>query len=358
MSIFERGDSDTQFLYLTGRDVVDLCTNDMTLSAVDEALRLHALGRTILPSESYLAWQTPAGAQARCLAMPGAVDSRMGLAIGLKTINASLGNTSAGRARSDGFTILLDPESARPLAVMQAAHISAQRTAAVSAIGARLLAPRAHVLAIVGCGTLGAAHGTLLSHAIPGIETVLLFDSQPGKMELLAGHLAGELPGRCQVRTTETAQACVRQADVVIFATTTTEGYVPYEWISHGAFVSHVSLDDLLPEVFELCDYLVVDDWQLVSGDERRILGKLAGSGRITGPADRHQACGGSPAATASRAVNATLGQLLIGQCSLPVRGGETSVCNPFGMAILDVALASAVFAAAQEAGRGLVLDL
>jgi len=166
--------------------------------------------------------------------------------------------------------------------------------------------------------------------------------------------LSTSLPGRIRVYGSETAEACVRSGEIVIFSTTATEGYVPYEWISPGAFVSHVSLDDLLPEVFALCDYLVVDEWRLISDDGRRILGRLAGDGRITGPAEEGVA---HSAETASRDVDATLGELLTGQRNLPGPGG-TSVCNPFGMAILDVALASRVLAAAREAGRGLTLSL
>ncbi|HEX9030561.1 MAG TPA: ornithine cyclodeaminase [Streptosporangiaceae bacterium] len=351
-------ESDTQFRYLSARDVAGLCAPDVVLSAAEQALRLHSLGRTILPSESYLAWQAPSGAGARCLAMPGALSTDEGLIVGLKTINASLANTSSGRKRSDGFTILLDPETARPIAVLQAAHMSAQRTAAVSAIGARLLAPAATTLGIVGCGTLGVAHAVLLGHALPGVSAIRLFDVLRPQADELARYLGEEFPGRFALTVAPTAESCVRESNVVVLATTTSKAYVPYHWISPGTFISNVSLDDLFPEVFQRCDYLVVDDWSLVCDDERRMLGRLARAGLVGGPGGQPGQSGEHGAAPAPRAVDATLGQLLTGERPGPQSRDAVAVCNPFGMAILDVALAYSVVAAAEAAGTGIMLPL
>jgi len=346
-------ESDTTFCYLSAKDVAALCTPDVAMKAVDQALRLHALGRTILPCESYLGWQTPSGSDARCLAMPGALWADTGLLVGLKTINSSLGNTVAGRKRSDGFTVLLDPETARPIAVMQAGHMSALRTAAVSAVGARTLAPGSQSLAIVGCGTLGAAHAAMLTHTLPSLASVRLFDLHRPQAESLSAYLSAG-PGRFTISVAPDAATCLRGSDIVIFATTVTEGYVPYGWVSESRFVGHVSLDDLLPDVFASCDYLVVDDWSLIADDDRRVLGRLARAGLVSGPDGQPEAVGPGRA----RAVDATLGQLLTGQRPGPGRSDAVVVCNAFGMAILDVALAGAVLTAAHAAGRGVMLEL
>ncbi|MBO0885240.1 MAG: hypothetical protein J2P17_33905 [Mycobacterium sp.] len=58
-------------------------------------------------------------------------------AVGTKIINAALGNTARGTARADGLMLLFDPDTAHSVALMDAALISAIRTAAVSAGGGR-----------------------------------------------------------------------------------------------------------------------------------------------------------------------------------------------------------------------------
>ncbi|WP_157367944.1 hypothetical protein [Alloactinosynnema sp. L-07] len=45
-----------------------------------------------------------------------------------------------------------------------------------------------------------------------------------------------------------------------------------------------VSLDDATEELLLGCDHLFVDDWTLVSDDDTRLLGRLAGAGRVAGP--------------------------------------------------------------------------
>jgi hypothetical protein len=74
----------------------------------------------------------PQGFDARSIAMQGAVPTPNGMAYGLKMINASLGNVDHGLPRSQGFTFLFDPESARPSIMMETAYISAMRTAGVT----------------------------------------------------------------------------------------------------------------------------------------------------------------------------------------------------------------------------------
>ncbi len=349
---------DDRFVYLTRADVVRACRSVDIVGTVEQALVLHTQGATVLPEEAYLGWTTPEGHAARCLAMPGALVQSDRQVLGLKTINASLGNPARGIPRSQGFTLLLDPETAQPRALMEAAYISAMRTAAVTAVAVRRLGvaePRS--LALLGCGTLAQAHLTLLLDELPTLSRIALHDLLPGRAADLAKWITA-LPGagRLRVDVADDPRSCVRDAEVIVPVTTTTEGYLQPEWLSPGALVAHVSLDDLTEQAVLAADLVVVDDWGLVSADPRRLLGRMYRAGTLLDPSGAPRE--GTTPAPAARRVDGTLGDVLTGALRGRTSDTEIVVSNPFGMSILDVAVADQALAAATAGGHGRLLSL
>lgn len=341
------------FRYLSRADVVQAIESVDVLAVVADGLRAHATGRTVLPAEAYLGWRTQEGFAARCLAMPGALSTVDTSWYGLKVINGSLGNPARGIARSQGFTMLFDPETARPVVVMEAAYISALRTAAVTALAARRLGvAKQRALAMIGCGTLARVHANLLLDTVPTLREVALFDTEPARAERLAAALAGGAASP-DVRIARDAEDCVRGADLVVPVTTTTEGYLAHHWLKPGALIVNVSLDDVLPEVVHRADLLVVDDWELVRADEHRLLGRMYRAGELLGPDS------GEDATTPGvRRVDATLGEVLAGSARGRLADTDIVLCNPFGMAILDVTVAGRVFELASRDDIGHLLPV
>ncbi|HEX8305253.1 MAG TPA: hypothetical protein VF612_10275 [Jatrophihabitans sp.] len=304
------------------------------VEVVRQTLLLHAAGRTTLPAEAYLPWHTATGAFARSLALPGAVWGDRP-AVGLKLINSCLDNPARGLPRAQGWTFLFDPDTARPAAMLEAAWISATRTAAYTALSFRLLGdPATDRVAVLGCGALAEAHLRLLAAELPEAK-YLLHDLDPDRAAALAACWAGRLA----VSVAGSAREAVAGAGLVVTVTTTTTGYLAQDWLAPGALIAHVSLDDVLPEVIEQADVLVVDDWDLIAADDRRVLGRMYRSGAVTGPAGQRFAAD----AGAGRRVDATLAEILTGDH--PGRSAATDIVlsNPFGMGVLDVALAAAV---------------
>ncbi|MDJ1135998.1 ornithine cyclodeaminase [Streptomyces iconiensis] len=343
----------TDLLYLSRNDVRLAAEDVDVVPVVRDAIVRHAQGLTLLPDEAYLGWTTGDGFSARSLAMPGGIHTDSGLELGLKVINASLGNPGKGVARSQGLMLLFDHELAWPRVVMEAAYVSAFRTAAVSAVAALALGVHpVRRLAVLGCGTLARAHVQLLSRVLEGLETITLHDLDPARAGALADAINSD-PDFAGVRAQAAAdpETCVKDAELVIPATVTTEGYLRAEWFAPGALIVHVSLDDLLPEVVTAAGLVVVDDWGLVSHDHRRLLGRMYREGTLLGPGG--ESAEDTEPAPGARRVDGTLGEVLLG--TGPGRAADTDVvvCNPFGMSILDVALGSAVAAAAERQGLG-----
>jgi ornithine cyclodeaminase/alanine dehydrogenase-like protein (mu-crystallin family) len=334
-------------LYLGRADVIRSASDVDAVRVIRDALILHAAGRTTLPDEAYLPWTTSTGAAARSLCLPGALWDDSAAALGVKIINSSLDNPSRGIPRAQGLIVLFDPETAYPTAILEAAYISALRTSAYTALSVRLLAIDVAQVAILGCGALGGMHTRLL--AAEGARVFRLFDAETSRAEALAARLQADGHDATAVPDARTA---VREAHVVVTTTTTTEGYLAYDWLRPGALIAHVSLDDVLPEVVERSALVVVDDWGLVSTDERRLLGRMYRAGALLGPGGEAAV----PSTPTARAVDATLADIVSGRH--PGRTGSSDVVlsNPFGMGILDVALATAVRAAATS-GVGVEID-
>jgi ornithine cyclodeaminase len=248
--------------------------------------------------------------------------------------------------------LLFEPTTGVVTWIVEGALISAVRTAAVSAVCVESLAPRpVSVVALLGTGALGRAHAALLG-AVPGLRELRIHDVDPVAAQRLAADCATDATDReVTVVVCPDAREAVHDADVVVPATTVRAGYLPLSWLRAGSLLVNVSLDDPLPEVFERCDRLLVDDFQLVVEDPHRVLGRLVREGRIAPP----EGCGGSATAPGARRIDAELGDYL---ARMPWKPGpdERVVVNPFGLAVEDLALVAEVCRVAGDAGLGLEL--
>ena len=332
---------DAPITYLSNDDVRTALTHVDVLGCVAAVLRRHALGQTRLPPEASLYWSNERAETARSLALPGCIESDPPQ-VGLKVINANPMNPDRGLPRASGLLLLFDHQTARITCVMQAQHVSSARTAAVSLVAARWARPEAGVLAVIGAGPLGRAHVDLGQQALPGLRELRVYDLDVHRSGALAevGAALG-LAATCAA----SARSAVEGADVVIAATTTTAPYLEMAWLAPSAVVVNVGLDDCAEDVLLECDTLLVDSWEPISSDDRRLLGRLAGSGRVVGPRGSE--------APGVRRVDAELGSVLSGATP---SAGQRVVVNPFGMGIEDVAVGAAARDVAVELGLGVTL--
>jgi ornithine cyclodeaminase/alanine dehydrogenase-like protein (mu-crystallin family) len=340
---------DDSILYLSRAQVEAACQTVDATAAVRDALRSHATGLTRLPEEAYLSWCNGSGDTVRNLNMPGYIDGAL-RAAGTKIINANPRNIERALPRASGLTLLFDVETTRVTCVMDASYISALRTATVTMLCAELFqGGDIESVALIGAGAIAAAHLRIFPKHLPKLRKLRLYDHSPEAAKRLvsqtrefcaANGIAVEICG--------SPEQAIRHADLVVPVTTTTSGYIPFEWLKRGALLVHISLDDALPDVVRNADLLIVDDWPLVKADPRRLLGRMYRAGELIGPDDAEK--------DGARKVDGTIGDVIIGRHPGRSDPAQVVLVNPFGLAIEDVALASQVYAVALKAGIGVAL--
>lgn len=173
-----------------------------------------------------------------------------GVAMGTKVVTVMPANPSVnGQPAVQALYTLFDGVDGRPLAVLDGTALTYRKTAANSALGAKLLArDDARTLVVVGAGGLSPYLVDAHRAVRPSIERVLVWNRTPGKAAALAEAIGGEVM--------DDVERAVRQADIVSCCTASTEPLVKGAWLKPGAHLDLVG--GFTPEMRECDDDAVV----------------------------------------------------------------------------------------------------
>ena len=134
-----------------------------------------------------------------------------------KYVNGHPKNTRAGLPTVMAFGVLADVATGAPRLVAELTLATAMRTAAMSALAARVLArPGSRSMALVGNGAQSEFQA-LAFRDVVGIRELRLFDTDPAASAKLVANLAGQ--GLTSVRVCPSVAEAVRGADVVTTVT-------------------------------------------------------------------------------------------------------------------------------------------
>jgi ornithine cyclodeaminase len=239
---------------------------------------------------------------------------------------------------------------------MEGAYLSSLRTACVTALSADIFKGREITdLAIIGAGALAQAHIELLVRHLPHLHYIHIFDVYQYKLHELRTRIQNITEEyNLQIHSHTSAKDAIIAAQLIVPVTTTTTGYIQFDWLQPGAILVNISLDDPLPEVVWRAGKVIVDDWTLVKNDPRRLIGRMYRAGQIIGP---DEPVDSAPAEQPKRRIDAQLGEVVSGSKHGREYLDEIILVNPFGLAIEDVALAAHVYQRAIEQNRGMWLE-
>jgi 2,3-diaminopropionate biosynthesis protein SbnB len=304
------------------------------LDAVREAYLLHAQARTTVPHSVFLRF--PEDPRNRIIALPAYLGADPPLA-GVKWVSSFPGNVSAGLDRAAAVVLLNSTRTGRPEALLEAATISARRTAAGAALAARTLrsgSPDTGA-ALIGCGVINFEVLRFLEIAIPELAEVTLFDLDRRRAAGFAERCAVSWP-QLKVVVADSVEETLAAHRLVSLATTATEPHLTVEHCRPGTLVLHLSLRDLTEEAVLGC-VNVVDDADHVCREGTSLY--------------RAEQRVGNREFIAS-----SLGELLDGG---PAGRDDLAVTvfSPFGLGVLDLAVAELVRRGARRLGIGTEIE-
>ncbi|MEV6976024.1 2,3-diaminopropionate biosynthesis protein SbnB [Kitasatospora sp. NPDC093806] len=302
--------------------------------AVEAAYRLHGEGSTVNPDSYFLRF--PDRPSSRIIALPASVQGDVNVH-GIKWISSFPENVEAGIPRASAVLVLNDPETGYPFACLESSIISAARTAASAALAAARLSEargvRPRRVGFIGAGLIARYIHTYLRAVGLDFEAAGVHDLSAEYAADFAGYLARHEDGEITVH--DTAEELIRSCDLVVFATVAGEPHVTDPaWFAHNPLVLHISLRDLSPEII-LGSYNVVDDVEhcLKANTSPHLAEQLAGNRDF---------------------VDGTLYDVLVGKTTPPA--DRPVVFSPFGLGVLDLAVAKYVYDEVTASGEALVV--
>ena len=223
-----------KILVLDNRQIKELLPMTECIELMADALSALARGEVYQPLRTII---RPPEARGLLGLMPAYRAGDEG-AFGLKAICVFPENPAKGKDAHQGAVMLFSRETGELLALMNASEITAIRTAAVSAVATRLLAREdAEELAIIGAGVQARTHLAALA-AVRPIKRARVACRNIEHAEQLAREMQPDFSFPIEpVRTNEEA---VRDADVIVTATSSLEPVIDKEWISPGAHVNAI----------------------------------------------------------------------------------------------------------------------
>jgi ornithine cyclodeaminase/alanine dehydrogenase-like protein (mu-crystallin family) len=252
-------------------------------------------------------------------------------AYALKAICVFPENPARGLDAHQGGVLLFDGETGELRALLDGSAVTAVRTAAVSAVATRALAREdAKELAILGAGVQARSHLEALPH-VRALERVRIWSRTPEHAQAIAANANTPFT----VEAVGSAEAALRDADLVVTATSSREPVVEKRWLASGAHVNAVGSS--IPTTREL------DSETMASAalfcDARDSLMNEAGDYLLAGLGPEQ--------------IRAELGEVLVGAAEGRQAADELTVFKSLGLAAEDLAAAEHVYEAARAEGVG-----
>jgi len=244
--------------YLSGPDIARLAlSNDEILNAVEAGLMAAGRGETVIEPRLHL---TPDPAINGHFNILRGYVAPLGYA-GVKVVGDYVDNYKQGLPSEMALLNLFCPKTGIPKAVIDASGITDMRTGALTALGAKYLAPEnPRVLGHIGARGTAYWNVRLLDHLFD-FDEIRVHSRRPESRDAFAARLTGEL-GK-PVVATDDWESCLVGADIQVEASRLSrpEPLFQSAWVRPGALVVPYGTMSALPLDFVDCfDKFVMDD--------------------------------------------------------------------------------------------------
>lgn len=228
-----------------------------------------------------------------------------------------------------GFTALFSAADGALLALMDSAYLTRMRTAAVTVVAVRALAPASAARAcVVGAGRQGSAQVQALRLALPALASLAVFDADRDAARRLAEPAGGE--------AVDDLAAALARAEVVVTATPSRAPIVEHAMVAPGTTICALGADS--PGKQELDPALL---------RAARVVCDVRAQALVAGELQH-----------APDVAAAELGDVLLGRACGRVSPDDIVIFDATGTALQDAVAAGRLLAGATAAGRGRRIDL
>jgi alanine dehydrogenase len=324
-------------LVLSETQVQSLIDVDELIAALEQAHVQYSTGKAVMPVR--LVVPLPQ-IQGRITSMPGFLsDDR---ALGMKVITYFQENPKRNLPAILGSILLFSSGTGKLMAVMDGSYITAIRTACASAVATKALANAdTPVLGILGAGVQARSHIQALTR-VRKIESINI--CSPSGRSGVAIQKEFEPKTGVKIEVVRSPEEALRDADLVVTASTAKTPIVKAEFLKAGAHVNAVGSHR--PDSREL-DGATVARAKVVVDSREAIMAE----------------CGDILLAIEERSISrdhihAEIGEVLAGSKAGRSSAGEITLYKSVGIAIQDVAAANLVYRKALEQGVGTAVEI
>jgi len=324
-------------LILNAADVARALPMPAAIAAMKRAFAALSAGEAVVPHRIHLPIERHAGVS---LVMPSYVagDKANADSLAVKVVSLFDGNRQRGLPRIQAAVLVLDPETGRPVALLEGATLTAIRTAAASGAATDLLARRdSRVVTLFGAGVQAAHHAEAIC-AVREIAEVRVYSRTQERLTEFCSAL-GSRRGDVRVIETSSPADALRGADIVCAASTSAEPVFADAELPPGAHVNAVG--SYRPHVREIPGETVAR--ALVVVDSRAAAWEEAGD--LILPLEAGQ--------IVRAHVHAELGELVLGRKSGRADDAQITLFKSVGIAAQDAVAAQAALDSARRLNLG-----
>lgn len=324
--------SDPKVLLLSEADVRAVLSMDDLIAAMETALADFSARKVTQPLRTVL----EVGEQHAFYGVMPAYLPRTP-ALGTKLVTVFGSNAVVGLPTHLALIVLLDPNTGALRALLDGRYITEARTAAVSAVSVDHLAREdARTLAIIGSGVQARSHLDAISR-VRTLADVRIWSRSLAGREAFVRDMQPHSTARLSMA--ESAEAAVRDADVIVLATSSRDPVLHRDWVRDGTHICAVGA--CRPTEREMDAALVARADLFVDSRE----GALKESGDVV-LAIRDGAI------TAAH-IRAEMGEVVSGGAPGRQSPARVTIFKSLGMAVEDVAAAHLAYVRARAQGRG-----
>lgn len=266
-------------------------------------------------------------------------------AITVKAVTVGPDNPLLGLPVVQGVVLMIEEATMAPVALMEGTFLSEYRTGAAVGLSTQLLSlPDANTVALFGAGAVARTSLWAIC-SVRQVREVRVVHPHAERFPLFESAMRDFLGNACPaLRRVETPADALRDAQIVVAATTSATPVFPGEALEQGTFVA--AIGSYTPTARELDtetilrSRLIVDSREAALREPGDILLPLA-EGRI---AENH--------------IWAELGEVISGRRPGRQRPDEIVTFKSVGSAVQDITLATRVYALARERGLGTTVEL